>query len=383
MQANFFTFAPFPFKYQAQVYGLSRENKTRIAIATIIGLAFFVLGCIFVFNGASNYFRNKKNQELAADHNPHIQKVNEVAQNNLFPLQPVQIPNQKLVNFDDLRFKFTKQMDLTMGPHLHAYQKETLLKLFEQAMQTNRPREKLDELIDGMVNQQYGWGAEKAWHIKKNLLEVMPITDTPEQTATIAIQKIAQQDGMVCFYKGGLTEFLGNFALCPNKIKIWGKEFACTEAAFQWRKYFLAAQQNNRRDLLNDLDGFFVCNGEQAFQKRQYLDRQYPQVFVAGWQNGVRVQVMWEVLQAKFQQNPEFKILLDATGKAYLLEHNQVAGRDAYWSDDRTGHGLNMLGKMLMAIRDNCLCPPPADNHDLNMRLQFAARANQGLTYQI
>ena len=42
-----------------------------------------------------------------------------------------------------------------------------------------------------------------------------------------------------------------------------------------------------------------------------------------------------------------------------------------------------MLGKMLMAIRDNKPCPRVNDDSDLNLRKSFARRANQGLSYQI
>lgn len=59
---------------------------------------------------------------------------------------------------------------------------------------------------------------------------------------------------------------------------------------------------------------------------------------------------MKEVLTQKFS-DPSFRHALLLTNKAYLLEHNEVKGRDSYWSDDHDGSGANMLGKTLMEVR--------------------------------
>jgi hypothetical protein len=133
------------------------------------------------------------------------------------------------------------------------------------------------------------------------------------------------------------------------------------------------------------MNEFFHCSGEKAFELKKYFDDRYPQVFVTGWLNGQRDQVMWEILKAKFDQNKEFAKLLQDTSGAYLLEHNPVKGRDNYWSDDQDGNGYNMLGKMLMAIRDNQQRPYSNIKNDPDKVKAFAAYANQpgALAYQI
>ena len=59
---------------------------------------------------------------------------------------------------------------------------------------------------------------------------------------------------------------------------------------------------------------------------------------------------MRDALKAKFGQHQELKSLLLSTGSAYLIEHTR---NDAYWADGGDGSGKNMLGILLMEIRDN------------------------------
>lgn len=175
---------------------------------------------------------------------------------------------------------------------------------------------------------------------------------------------------LVCFYKTGPTDFLGNFYVCQNGVTVWGHRFQCSEAAFQWKKYDLARIQDPK------MKEFFYADGEQAFQLNRYFEKNYPGQFAPKWKEGVRDDVMWEILQAKFQQNPELMDLLNVTSGAYLLEHNQ-AKRDNYWSDNHDGSGKNMLGKMLMAIRDSLPKPPVDDSSDADLIQYFAEWANQ------
>jgi ribA/ribD-fused uncharacterized protein len=63
----------------------------------------------------------------------------------------------------------------------------------------------------------------------------------------------------------------------------------------------------------------------------------------------VKDQVMLQALRLKFTQNQELaKMLLD-TEEAYLIEHTK---KDKYWGDAGNGTGKNMLGKLLVKVRD-------------------------------
>ncbi|WP_080502590.1 NADAR domain-containing protein [Parachlamydia acanthamoebae] len=193
-------------------------------------------------------------------------------------------------------------------------------------------------------------------------------TNVPTQTLKEKeISTIAAAYGWIGFYKSGPSEFLGNFALCPNKLSVFGKKFDCAEAAFQWRKFDLIIQQNKGQPVAKELEkamkstqnNFFTSDGEGAFQISRRLDeiawKKY-KISPVNWRNGERDKAMWEILENKFK-DPTFNGLLRATNDAYLLEHNNKTGKDYYWSDNNNGEGFNMLGKMLMHIRDRQSMP--------------------------
>ena len=58
---------------------------------------------------------------------------------------------------------------------------------------------------------------------------------------------------------------------------------------------------------------------------------------------------MREAVRAKFQQHEDLRNTLLATGNAMIVEHTE---RDSYWGDGGDGSGKNMLGKILMEIRE-------------------------------
>lgn len=62
-----------------------------------------------------------------------------------------------------------------------------------------------------------------------------------------------------------------------------------------------------------------------------------------------RIQAMLNALRAKFTQHPSLRELLLSTGTEELVEHSH---RDRYWGDGGDGTGQNMLGKLLMQVRD-------------------------------
>jgi hypothetical protein len=63
----------------------------------------------------------------------------------------------------------------------------------------------------------------------------------------------------------------------------------------------------------------------------------------------VKDDIMREAVRAKFTQNKELKQILLETGDAILIEHT---ANDNYWADGGDGSGKNMLGKLLMELRE-------------------------------
>jgi ribA/ribD-fused uncharacterized protein len=63
----------------------------------------------------------------------------------------------------------------------------------------------------------------------------------------------------------------------------------------------------------------------------------------------VKDDIMREALRAKFTQHEDLRKILLETGDARLVEHTT---NDRYWGDGGDGSGLNMLGKLLMELRE-------------------------------
>ena len=64
--------------------------------------------------------------------------------------------------------------------------------------------------------------------------------------------------------------------------------------------------------------------------------------------DAVKDDVMYRAVRRKFEQHPELKAMLLATGDEELIE---AAPTDTYWGVGRDGAGLNKLGEIIARIR--------------------------------
>jgi ribA/ribD-fused uncharacterized protein len=111
-------------------------------------------------------------------------------------------------------------------------------------------------------------------------------------------------------------------------------------------------------------DGLTYRNNEAAFQAQKTLDRKERESFChmnpseakktgrhvklrKDWEQ-VKVDIMREIVQAKFEQHPELASKLIATGDCYLEEGNTWGDRT--WGTVN-GQGTNYLGHILMEVR--------------------------------
>jgi ribA/ribD-fused uncharacterized protein len=58
---------------------------------------------------------------------------------------------------------------------------------------------------------------------------------------------------------------------------------------------------------------------------------------------------MREAVRAKFRQHPEPRTALLATEDAIIVEHTE---NDSYWGDGGDGSGRNVLGRILVEVRE-------------------------------
>ncbi len=124
--------------------------------------------------------------------------------------------------------------------------------------------------------------------------------------------------------------FLSNFYPC--RVTFHGRTFENSEAAYASEKCLLES----------DKDRFVGLTGGQA--KR--LGREVK--IRPDWES-IKVQVMREVLRAKFGQHSDLFYLLRQTQEK-LIEINEW--NDTFWGVCK-GIGENYLGRLLMEIRDD------------------------------
>ncbi len=141
-------------------------------------------------------------------------------------------------------------------------------------------------------------------------------------------------DNVIKFYS--VTEEYGefsNFAAYP--IKLNGKKWPTSEHYFQAMKF---ESTKDQKDILN------AKTPMEAARKGRDRKRKLRR----SWES-MKDNVMREAVHAKFSQHNDLKELLLSTGGAKLIEHTD---NDNYWGDGGDGKGKNMLGRILMSIRD-------------------------------
>jgi ribA/ribD-fused uncharacterized protein len=124
-----------------------------------------------------------------------------------------------------------------------------------------------------------------------------------------------------------------NFALFP--IKLDNKVWATTEHYFQAQKF----KDENIKEKIR-------AAKKPSIAAKLGRDRSKP--LRKDWES-IKNNVMKKAVKAKFTQHITLKNLLLSTKNAKLVEHTV---NDSYWGDGGDGSGKNMLGKILMEIRE-------------------------------
>ncbi|AKQ69710.1 GTP cyclohydrolase II [Myxococcus hansupus] len=124
-----------------------------------------------------------------------------------------------------------------------------------------------------------------------------------------------------------------NFA--PYPIRLNGKTWPTSEHYFQAQKFAAPADQEAVRNARTPM-----LAARMGRDRKRKLRRD--------WES-VKVSVMRQAVQAKFTQHAQLARLLLDTGEATLIEHTE---QDDDWGDGGDGHGRNMLGRILMEVRE-------------------------------
>jgi ribA/ribD-fused uncharacterized protein len=138
----------------------------------------------------------------------------------------------------------------------------------------------------------------------------------------------------ICFYReNDEYGYFSNFS--PHPITLKGKSWPTSEHYFQAQKFSGTSHEEEIRQTSSPMSA-----------ARLGRDRQKP--LRSDWEQ-VKDEIMLKAVRAKFTQHPDLRAKLLATGNAELVEHTK---NDAYWGDGGDGTGKNMLGRILMKVRE-------------------------------
>ena len=140
------------------------------------------------------------------------------------------------------------------------------------------------------------------------------------------------------YHEADLYGAFSNFA--PYPIELGGKTWPTSEHYFQAAKF--AGTEHEDEILKAKTAGLAARMGREPRRPVR-----------ADW-DAVKDDIMLTVMRAKFTQHADIRKLLLDTGNAELVEHTY---KDSYWGDGGDGSGKNMLGKMLMQVRDELRAP--------------------------
>ena len=133
-----------------------------------------------------------------------------------------------------------------------------------------------------------------------------------------------------------LNEPYGEFSnFARFRIFLQGKHWPTSEHYFQAQKYAGTPREEEVR--------LAKTPSEAANLGRS---RKHP--LRSDWES-VKDNIIREAVRAKFTQHLELRAMLLATEDAKLVEHTE---NDSYWGDGGDGSGKNMLGQVLMEIRE-------------------------------
>lgn len=125
--------------------------------------------------------------------------------------------------------------------------------------------------------------------------------------------------------------FLGNYY--KSRMYIYGRWWTWNEAPYQAAKTFVQAEKD-------EIWAAQKANDSRLLGQKVTMRPDWDQV---------KRSVMKECCLAKFLQHPDLRKQLMETGDELLIEDSPI---DWYWGCGKDGTGQNVLGQVLMEIRE-------------------------------
>lgn len=126
-------------------------------------------------------------------------------------------------------------------------------------------------------------------------------------------------------------------------VEIWGNKFPTVEHAFHYRKF---------SDTYPEIAAK-VLNASSPWAAMQAA-RKYKNEVRPDWHE-VKIGIMTEINRAKFIQNEDALECLLKTGNKKIVENSPW---NSFWGCGENGKGKNMMGKILMQIREELRTSP-------------------------
>jgi ribA/ribD-fused uncharacterized protein len=131
------------------------------------------------------------------------------------------------------------------------------------------------------------------------------------------------------------AEYGGFSNFSPHPVKLKGKTWPTSEHYFQAQKFAGTPDEEEVRQAKSPM----IAARMGRSRKRPLRE---------DWES-VKDAIMHEVVLVKFTQHANLREVLLGTGDAEIVEHTK---NDAYWGDGGDGSGKNVLGQILMRVRE-------------------------------
>ncbi len=126
----------------------------------------------------------------------------------------------------------------------------------------------------------------------------------------------------------------------PHSIRLKGKIWPTSEHYFQAQKFVGTPDEEEVRAAKSPMIAARMGRSRNRPLRRD-------------WES-VKDGIMHDAVLAKFTQHDDLREILDSTGESEIVEHTV---NDRYWGDGGDGRGKNMLGKILMRVREELRTP--------------------------
>lgn len=178
-----------------------------------------------------------------------------------------------------------------------------------------------------------------------------------------ALPKPDSDRAEIRFYRANEKPYGAFSNLFVRPIVFENCEFPSAEHAYQAGK---ARKEQVRRWLLSAPSPSLVAMAAHGL---------YTWDIVSNWSQ-IKFDRMRQVLRAKFSQHEDLRNLLLSTGDARLVESGRVANAVNLTWGEVGGKGQNMLGLLLMEVRDELRAASPKKERSFESRIRATSRPN-------